>query len=108
MLTELADWQRASFRGWLTLGRATCLPFAGPLAAIADLALLNLEVGEATERDLRAAVERDAGRPVELEVILDHPFAAVVGAAPRRLAAATSRFCWLRPTRATRRPCSPA
>ncbi len=91
MLTELADWQRASLRSWLTLGRAACLPFGGasPLTAFADLALLNLEVGEATEHDLRAAVERDAGRPVGLEPVLEHPFATIgalrlQGAAPAR------------------------
>jgi len=88
VLTELADWQRASLRPWLTLGRVS-FPFAGPLTALADFALLNLEVGEATEHDLRAAVERDAGRPVAEELILEHPFATIralraEGAAPSR------------------------
>ncbi len=77
MLTTLADWQRASLRSWLTLSRAAWTPFAGPLTALADLTLLNLAIGEATEHDLGAAVERDAGRPLVLEPVLDHPFAAV-------------------------------
>jgi poly(3-hydroxybutyrate) depolymerase len=82
VLTELADWQRAGLRPWLTLGRAAMLalngaPFAGSLTALADLALLNLGVGEASGHDLRAAVERDAGRPVELEPVLEHPFATI-------------------------------
>ncbi len=79
MLTTLADWQRASLRSWLTLSRAAWPPFAGanPLTAFADLALLNLGAGEATEHDLRAAVERDAGQKVELEPVLEHPFAAL-------------------------------
>jgi poly(3-hydroxybutyrate) depolymerase len=77
--TTLADWQRASLRSWLALSRAAWTPFGGanPLTAFAELALLNLGVGEATEHDLRAAVERDAGREVELEPVLNHPFAAL-------------------------------
>jgi poly(3-hydroxybutyrate) depolymerase len=82
VLTELADWQRAGLRPWLALGRATVLalngtPFALPLTALADLALLNLEVGEASEHDLRAAVERDARRPVEHQPVLEHAFATI-------------------------------
>ncbi len=77
MLTAFADWQRAGLRSWLTLSRAAWTPFAGPLTAFADLALINLGVGEPIERDLRAAVERDAGRPVVAATLQDHPFAAV-------------------------------
>jgi poly(3-hydroxybutyrate) depolymerase len=82
VLTELADWQRAGLRPWLALGRAAMLalngaPFASPLAALTELALLNLAVGEATRHDLRAAVERDAGRRVDLEPVLEHPFATI-------------------------------
>ncbi|HEX3208397.1 MAG TPA: hypothetical protein VHQ91_03385, partial [Geminicoccaceae bacterium] len=90
MLTELADWQRASLRSWLTLGRTAWQVLrADPLAALADLALLNLEVGEATGHDLRAALARDAGRPVALTSVLEHPFATIravrlEGATPRR------------------------
>ncbi len=77
MLTALADWQRASLRPWLTLSRVAWTPFAGPLTAFTDLALINLGVGEPAERDLRAAVERDAGQPVVAAMLEDHPFAAV-------------------------------
>jgi poly(3-hydroxybutyrate) depolymerase len=90
VLTELADWQRASLRSWLTLGRTAWQVLrADPLTALADLALLNLEVGEATGHDLRAAVARDAGRPVALTSVLEHPFATIravrlEGATPRR------------------------
>jgi poly(3-hydroxybutyrate) depolymerase len=95
VLTELADWQRASLRSWLTFGRAAWQVLgpdprlAGPLTALAELTLLNLQVGEATERDLRAAVERDVARPVAEEPVLEHPFATVRalslrGASPSR------------------------
>jgi poly(3-hydroxybutyrate) depolymerase len=95
VLTELLGWQRASLRSWLMLGRAAWQMLgadprvAGPLAALADLALLNLEVGEATEHDLRSALARDAGRPVALTSLLQHPFATVralrlEGVSPRR------------------------
>jgi poly(3-hydroxybutyrate) depolymerase len=47
------------------------------LTALADLALLNLATGEARQQDLAAAVERDAGRPLQREVVLDHPFVTV-------------------------------
>jgi len=79
LLTTFADWQRASLRPWLTLGRSACagLEGAGLLTALADLALLNLATGEAREQDLVAAVERDAGRRLSCALVLDHPFVAV-------------------------------
>jgi poly(3-hydroxybutyrate) depolymerase len=79
VLTTLADWQRASLRPWLALGRSAsaALEGGGLLTACADLALLNLATGEARERDVAAAVERDAGRPLRCELVQDHPFVAI-------------------------------
>jgi poly(3-hydroxybutyrate) depolymerase len=92
LLTAFADWQRAGLRPWLALARNAyaSLPGASPLAALADLALLNLATGEARAQGLATAtVARHAGRALESELLLDHPFATVralraAGARPPR------------------------